>query len=261
MIKINNKNIKISLPSYIIPGTYYENILFINEKLDFIDNIELLFYFIDDETFELFKKEFAGVVYFNNRFEYSFHLPDDIISNFKNIEKLLNFVYNLKKSNFIIHSPDLKKNGFENNLNHFYVFFEKYFNLKDKFNSYNFLIENFVERDFSFINKDRFKNENICFDLGHIYKRNEIPENFILKNNIKIERIKEIHFHGLYNGKDHSIFDYIFLRDNFENLKSFFKILLQNIENDLIINIEVFSLEEFNILYRLLLKLLDKLNF
>ncbi|MCX8058901.1 MAG: sugar phosphate isomerase/epimerase [Spirochaetes bacterium] len=224
------ENILLSCPSYIIPGTYLENIKYIYKNIEQINinNIELLFYFIDYETLKLIQQEIKEILNYNGIFYFSIHLPDDIISNFSNIIELLNILKNLDISNIIIHSPG--DQNFEY-LNIFYNYLKelKKFIEKNNLNIENLLIENLANRDFSFVNSKDFEKFGLCLDVGHIYLKKLTIEEYLNENKIDLSRVKEIHFHGIKNGKDHSMFDdEIFKEVKYDFIKFIKKLILNN---------------------------------
>ena len=50
----------LSVPSYVIPGTYAENLRFLVEKPE-VDGVELLFYMYDEEIRSLMMEEIADI--------------------------------------------------------------------------------------------------------------------------------------------------------------------------------------------------------
>ncbi len=211
----------ISTPSYIIPGTYAENLEFLN-KYEEVKNIELLFYFFDKETQRLLEKEKDIIINYSKRFSYTIHLPE-ILSNeiFILFEKLDKYI-----SHYIVHCNKENFDFIISNKN-------KLKNVEQKFLYENHNKTNLLE----LISKyDFLKNKNYCLDIGHIllHQNSEIA----LKNLKELnQNIKEIHIHGVLNNKDH--------KSIINNKKEYSKILKSNLLKGKIINIEVFNKKDF----------------
>lgn len=247
---MKNSKIIFSCPSYIIPGTYLENIKFIDKNIPFISNIELLFYFLDLETLELISQEIKEIKKYNDKFSFSIHLPDDFKSNYNNIGQLFNILEGLNICNIIVHSPKVEKKEdlilFKNLISNFSKNFIK--KTKLKINKREILFENLSQRDFDFINFDFFNKFKICLDIGHIYIKNKSIEEFIYKNNIEINRIKEVHFHGISENCDHRPFENQIFQKYKMDLKNFF-LELNKIKKSYFVNIEVFNKKDFDSLF------------
>jgi hypothetical protein len=68
---------QIFVPSWIIPGTYLENIRFLEDKRA-ISGVELLFFLYDGETRQLFEREYAEIARYRSRFRFTAHLPEPL---------------------------------------------------------------------------------------------------------------------------------------------------------------------------------------
>jgi len=211
----------ISVPSYIIPGTYLENLRFIS-SINGINSVELLFFVFTGESWLLFKEEEKQILEYKNRFSFTLHMPlvlkrssEEIIITTKDYVRY-----------YIIHPPKIDMS--EKDLAEYLSLIEEW-----RTNYGNiFLLENLVESKFTDI-ADRIEDLPICFDTGHLLLRNEDPGEFIKKYNT---RIKEIHLHGVKESKDHEVIlpGEVWM----ENIKPF----LEEFEG--VLNIEVFSSEK-----------------
>jgi hypothetical protein len=86
------------VPSWVIPGTYLENLRFLEDKRD-IDGVELLFFIYDEEIKAMLNREWAGICEYARRFTFTAHLPDTLKPEHEElIEKLLPLV-----KHFIVH--------------------------------------------------------------------------------------------------------------------------------------------------------------
>lgn len=68
---------KLVAPSYLVPGTWLENLEAVAPVV-WIEGIELLFFSYDDEARAILDRERAGIASFAGRFEFSLHLPDPL---------------------------------------------------------------------------------------------------------------------------------------------------------------------------------------
>ncbi len=173
----------LSVPSYIIPGTYLENIRFI-DRLDAIGNIELLFFSFDEETRFLLEQELAGIQVFEGRFSFSVHMPDSLNDSHR---VLLDMLIPMAKR-FVVHAPAADREGFEKRIELWKAHYGDVF-----------FIENVACRDYS---KTMMSLEDVslCCDTGHLLLDGERPVDFLERF---WNRIGEIHLHGVAGGKDH----------------------------------------------------------
>ncbi len=183
----------ISSPSYIIPGTYAENVIFADKNLSDLSGMELLFFFFDDETEKLFINERKVIEKYKQRFKFTVHLPDDIKPE---NERILDMTSEFAIG-FVVHPP-------EN------ITDEKISLLKKWISDYGnrFYIENLIGRSaFSLI--DRMDdlpgyNPKLCLDTGHLLLNNQNPTEYF---NRHFTNISEIHLHGVIDNKDHEPFN------------------------------------------------------
>lgn len=219
----------ISTPSYIIPGTYLENITYL-AKIDEIKNIELLFFLFDMETKNLLLEEIEQIkkFYNNQRFTFTLHMPDIIKES---DEQLIEITTDFVKY-YIIHAP---VDNLQNTAQLVNSWQKKY--------GEKFLIENTISGNF-----DKFityiNNYNICADIGHLLINKIPPHQFITKY---LPRIKEIHLHGIKNNKDHCCFDY--------DEHWFVKLIPLLNQFDNIVNIEVFNEKDFKYILEIIKRL------
>ena len=89
---------RISVPSWVIPGTYAENLGFLAEKRE-ITGVELLFFIYDDETKQMLRDEWDVIESYAGRFTYTVHLPDRILP--EHAELVERFLPHVR--NFVVH--------------------------------------------------------------------------------------------------------------------------------------------------------------
>jgi sugar phosphate isomerase/epimerase len=89
---------RISVPSWVIPGTYGENLRFLAGERD-ITGVELLFYLYDDEIRAMLDDEWELIAGLAGRFTYTAHLADRIMAEHGElVARLLPLV-----RNFVVH--------------------------------------------------------------------------------------------------------------------------------------------------------------
>ena len=175
----------LSVPSYVIPGTYLENIRFLEDQIQ-VDGIELLFFMIDEETLQLLRGEMDGITRFHRRFTYSVHLPDVLEKEHRTLIDLLRPV----ADRFIVHapSPETPVDEFTRRLE---AWRRDYGNV--------FVLENVADREFEAV-ANNLSDMPICCDTGHVLLDGGNPRSVLESWR---SRIAEIHLHGVSHGKDH----------------------------------------------------------
>jgi hypothetical protein len=219
-------NQMIVVPSWVVPGTYIENLRFLEDKN--VSGVELLFFIYDDDVKSLFKKEFLSISEYKNRFLFTAHLPDTLNAE---SEELVQCLVPLVR-HFIVHPAKFEDAQKQAEL--LMSWFSKYG--KDKF-----VIENthhgFMENMLSLLPSDT----QICMDTGHL-----LLDNLSVLDHYKkySDRIKEIHLHtvDIEQAKtDNRLVDHRALNADDEWFKEFLPELKQYSG---VINTEVFSWEE-----------------
>lgn len=205
----------LTVPSYIIRGTYAENVEYIS-TLSTIQGVELLFFLFDDETKELYSKEKAQIEAYRERLDFSVHLPDMLRSE---DEELIRCTRTLA-SRYILHPPTEVVGNFIKLVSSF----------KEEFGN-QFLLENVIGRPFESILKS-LTDLGICCDTGHILLEGGNPASFLERWG---DRVGEIHLHGVEDGWDHR---------GFGPGEAWFEEILPYIENfNGALHLEVFSKE------------------
>jgi len=165
--------------SWVIPGTYYENVEYITRKFRNFEFIELLVYTWDDDTYRLFEqeKEHLRKIALERQIKYTVHLPTDNIKNVLNAFKYLEM--NLDIANYVLH-PFEDCTQKDKELFHALLAHPK------------ISIENLKERVFNHL--------RTVFDVGHHILGAKVENSFI-------DNIVEIHMMGVTEGKDHQNLD------------------------------------------------------
>ena len=173
----------ITVPSYIIRGTYAENVTFIS-TLPAVQGVELLFFLFDDDTKKLYEKEKEQIESYRGRLDFSVHMPDDLkIQD----EDLIRCTESLS-SRYILHPPTEREVEFIRLVNSFR---ENYGEI--------FFLENVIGRSFGSL-LPQLGNIGICCDTGHILLEGGKPVEFLEHWG---GRVGEIHLHGVEDGWDH----------------------------------------------------------
>ncbi len=176
-----------SVPSFIIRGTYLENVGYCSAVPE-IQSVELLFFLYDDETDRLIRRELPEIQTYTDSLGFTIHMPDDIKEEHKTIIELTHDI----ARQYIIHPPPGDSGPFLSILN---AWIDEYGDI--------FLLENLIGREFESLltEEPRFW---ICCDTGHLLVQEKKPGDFIARYD---KKIREIHLHGLVDGWDHSLFD------------------------------------------------------
>lgn len=168
----------ISVPSYVIPGTYLENAQFLVDTTE-VEAIELLFFFYDDSTRALLKREYAGLHALRDRFRYSVHLPDVVLPAHEVIvEETIEIA-----THYIVHPPRTE------DAPRLDTFLPQWI---DRYGD-RFLVENTRSELFEAA-VDELPNIGICCDTGHLLLEGRSPEAFVTRYG---DRIRQFHLHGL----------------------------------------------------------------
>jgi len=211
----------LSVPSWVIPGTYAENLRFLESKKE-VRGVELLFFMYDEEIKCQFDSEWDEICGFRNRFVFTAHLPELLLSAHKElIARLAPLV-----RHFIVH-PDAENPADQAVL------------LKSWAERYGavFLMENIFKGKGIFYDGDFA----LCMDTGHLLLDGQSPSDFF---RARQDRIKEIHLHGLdrkQSAVDGRLADHRRLREDDPWLLELIP-LLKGYRG--IVNLEVFSWEE-----------------
>lgn len=190
----------LSVPSYVIPGTYAENLRFLADKPE-VEGVELLFYLWDAEVEDLLSREIGEIRSYSGRFRFTAHLPDRIQPGHRVI---LEGISDLARS-FVVHPPaDLDGLG---------PFADLLTAWRAEFGD-RFFLENLRTGPFERALRV-LPDIPLCVDAGHILAEGGDPTERIARLRSSGRRIEELHLHGLSEGRDHRPFgdDSPWLRD------------------------------------------------
>lgn len=181
----------LSVPSYVIPGTYVENLRFLADKTE-VEGVELLFFMYDQEIRTLMLAELPGIREFGSRFSYTVHMPDSIALEHEEIIELTRDIAGA----YIVHPPreDAGLEGFSGLMDTW----------RSRYGRQSFLLEN--------TRVDRFEAAEsvladsvhglppVCVDIGHLLMEAYDPIAWL---EAKEGRVRELHLHGFDGHKDH----------------------------------------------------------
>jgi hypothetical protein len=213
------------VPSWVIPGTYAENLCFLEGKKE-IEGVELLFFLYDENVKNQLESEWEEISRYRERFIFTAHLPELLLpAQGELVARLAPLV-----RHFIVHPSA------ENPLSQVQL-------LGEWAKSYNvsFLVENTNPGRLEALLPCLEQNAGLCMDTGHLLLMGQNPADFFARHR---ERIKEIHLHGANKEQaaiDGNLVDHRRLIGDEPWLLELLP-LLKNYQG--IINLEVFSWEE-----------------
>ena len=206
----------LSVPSYIIPGTYLENVRYL-ANFPAIRAVELLFYLYDAQTRELLIREREGLASRRGRFSFSVHLPDDLKPEHAEI---LDLTRDLAER-YILHPPPSGDDAFLRLVEQWRAQYGEVF-----------LLENLIDRSFEALAAG-LPGLPLCMDTGHLLLNGARIGDFLRRYG---PRLQEIHLHGVRQAADHRPF--LETEPWFRELAPFLRRFTG------VVNLEVFSLAD-----------------
>lgn len=182
---------RVSVPSYVMPGTYIENLRFLEENTDQRD-VELLFFMYDDDARNLLKAEAAGIAEYSRRFGFTVHMPDSIDASHEEIlEATAGYA-----SSYIIHPPRTAPE-----IPAFVAVLDEW---RGRYGERRFLLENTRLEQFDAAERalrdSCYGRPQLCADIGHLRMEGADPAAWVAE---RADRIAELHVHGFDGTKDH----------------------------------------------------------
>jgi len=215
----------LSVPSWVIPGSYAENLRFLECKKE-IKGVELLFFIYDDETKNVLDSEWEKIQNFRERFVFTAHLPELLQPAHEGLVALLAPLVR----HFVVH-PAAQS----------YMEQARLLAEWTKYLGASFLVENIKAGLLEALLPHLEKSVGICMDTGHLLVDGQNPAEFFARYR---ERIGEIHLHSVDKEQaaiDGKLPDHRQLRRDESWLLELIP-LLDNYRG--VINLEVFSWEE-----------------
>jgi hypothetical protein len=179
----------IIVPSWVIPGTYLENLRFLEDK-DRVSGVELLFFLYDEEIKTMLDNEWEGILRHRERFVFTAHLPDPLLpgqadlSPRELVERLAPFT-----RHFILHPGPAETAGELAALVNGWA---------AEFSRCRFLAENTAPGLLDALLPYLDDRVGICMDTGHLLLEGIEPAVWFARRR---DRIAEIHLHGVDRDK------------------------------------------------------------
>ncbi|MFH2116245.1 MAG: cobamide remodeling phosphodiesterase CbiR [Spirochaetota bacterium] len=181
----------LSVPSYVIPGTYAENLRFLADKTE-VDGVELLLFMYDEEVRALMMAEIAEIRQLHSRFSYTVHMPDSIAPEHEEIIEATRDITGA----YVIHPP--REDGV----------LESFVRLMDcwrgRYGKDAFILENTRVARFNaaeaVLNESAFGLPPVCVDIGHLRMEEYDPAAWL---DAVAGRVAELHLHGFDGRSDH----------------------------------------------------------
>ncbi len=182
---------RLSVPSYVVPGTYLENLAWLKARTA-MRQVELLFFIYDGDTKALLQAELEGLREYRRDFGYSAHLPDEVRPEH---EELIQAIDGIVES-YVVHPPrDL------GSLPAFSALMDAW---RQRYGQSRFFLENtrlsLFEAADEALASSRFGRPPLCADLGHLVMEGADPSAWLES---RIERVAEFHIHGYDGASDH----------------------------------------------------------
>jgi sugar phosphate isomerase/epimerase len=232
---------RITVPSWVIPGTYRENLDFLAGKPE-ITGVELLFYMYDDETKRMLRDEWEVIANYAKRFTYTVHLADRILAEHGElVERLLPLT-----RNYIVHPYPVEEAETEKLLLDSWIarFGNRGKVIEDLGALSPFIIENTHSGWQDALLPLLPPDTGLVMDTGHLLLEDRSPSAFLRQYG---ERIKEIHLHTVdaaAAAKDNRLEDHRPLKAGEAWFREFAP-LLKTFTG--IVNLEVFSWDEVSV--------------
>lgn len=232
---MSNRSYTVTVPSWVVPGTYLDNLRFLADKED-IDGVELLFFIWDEETRLLYEREATEIRSYTERFSFSVHLPDRPTVEH---EPLIAATADIARG-WIVHPPRVEE------AESFAALLRSW---RDRYGDRFYLENTRIDRLRTL--RTFLPNWPLCMDTGHLLLAGDSPAEYAREH---ADAIKEIHLHGL------GIVDAAAAVDNrlpdhrpFASDEPWYRSLVPFLRRfDGIVNIEVFSWREVEILLSIL---------
>ncbi|MDR1618978.1 MAG: AP endonuclease [Treponema sp.] len=170
----------ISVPSWVIPGTYLENLRFLEDKRE-VSGVELLFFLYDGKIRKMFDDEWEEILRYRERFVFTAHLPDRLLPGHRELVERLAPV----SRHFVVHpGPPGEAPELASLVNRWAAEFPRC----------RFLAENTGPGMVQALLPRLDKDLGLCMDTGHLLLEGTDPAAWFACHR---ERTAEVHLHGL----------------------------------------------------------------
>ncbi len=178
----------LSVPSYLVPGTWLENLELMMD-LGWIEGVELLFFSWDEDAKAILEREREAIAALSGRFAFSLHLPDPLGPGDESlVESTRDFV-----DSYVAHPPagETVSGDWAGLLAGW----------RRRYGD-DFLVEYTGASAFA-LAEAALPGLPLCADTGRILREGGDPGAWIAERQ---DRVREIHLHGLCGGLDHAAF-------------------------------------------------------
>jgi len=175
--------VTLSAPSYVIPGTYAENVALLAGRPEF-QAVELLFFSFDEDTRRLLACERPALDAHRRRFRYSVHMPEPLLPEH---EELIEMTADLAER-YVVHVPAGQADEFARMVGGW----------RERHGD-RFLLENVVGRPLEPA-ATLLEGVPLCCDTGHLLLEGASVGEFLVRY---LSRVREIHLHGTEGDADH----------------------------------------------------------
>lgn len=182
---------RVSVPSYVIPGSYVENLRFLYERTS-QRQVELLFFIYDDDARAMLRSEAREIESYSADFGYTVHMPDPIEPRHEELlERTAGYA-----SAFIVHPPRA-----DDGLRAFVALLDEW---RGRYGPDRFLLENTTLARFDAADTaaadSNYGPPRVCADVGHLRAEGRDPAAWIAE---RADRVGELHVHGFDGSRDH----------------------------------------------------------
>lgn len=180
---------KLCVPSYLMPGTWMENLEALGDS-EWVDGVELLFFAYDAEARAILDRERGGIAALSDRFELSLHLPDPLSADDEELVAATRDFVSL----YVLHPPggDIAP-----------AKAEAWPSLVESWRARygdDFLLEYTGAAAFAAA-EAALPGLPLCADTGCLLREGLSPAAWSASRS---GRIREFHLHGLADGRDHA---------------------------------------------------------
>jgi sugar phosphate isomerase/epimerase len=180
---------RLGVPSWVIPGTYLENLRFLTAARE-ISAVELLFFLYNGEIKKLFREELPGIRELSDRFVFTAHLPEILKPEYEELVETLSPLVR----HFIVHPGPPESADVQAGLINAWA--ERYAQRGEPGETApaRFLAENTNPGHLEALLPHLSGAAGLCMDTGHLLMEGRSPAVFFTAHR---DRIAEIHLHGL----------------------------------------------------------------
>jgi sugar phosphate isomerase/epimerase len=176
---------KLCVPSYLVPGTWLENLEAMRARA-WMEGVELLFFAWDEDARRILGREREGIEALAGRFEFSLHLPDPLGARDEElVEQTEGFV-----GLYVLHPPTSGVSDWAGLVE----------GLRSRHGD-RFLLEYTGPEAFAAA-EAALPGLPLCADTGRLLRDGLPPAPWIAE---RAGRVREIHLHGLAGPRDHAV--------------------------------------------------------